>query len=73
MKAVGHADDDSKATEHFLRCISVDDRGVDAIDRGLDDMLVVAAYECHEAHRRSEIEISKLDAIFTSLEQKAHE
>lgn len=68
MKALGQAGDDPKATEHFLRCISVDDRGVDAIDRGFDDEIVIDPYECHAPGRRSDKELGAFLSLLDSLE-----
>lgn len=53
---------------HFLRCISVDDRGVDAIDRMCDDMIVIDPYEQHAPGRRSGKELGEFLSLLDSLE-----
>jgi Holliday junction resolvasome RuvABC ATP-dependent DNA helicase subunit len=70
MKADDQTDVDPKATEHFLRCISVDDRGVDEIDRKLDALIVVDPYECHAPGRRSDKELAAVLAILDELNQE---
>lgn len=65
MRAVGQTDVD----QHFLRCISVDDRGVYAIDRRCEDMFVIDPYECHAPGRRSDKELTTLLALLDNLEE----
>lgn len=53
---------------HLLRCISVDDRGVDEIDRAIDDQIIVDPYEVHAPSRRSDKELGEFLGLLDSLE-----
>ncbi len=52
---------------HFQRCISTDERGVDEIDRKIDDM-IVDPYECHAPTRRSDKDLGEFLSLLDSLE-----
>lgn len=52
---------------HFQRCISTDERGVDAIDRDLDDDLVVPWADINPPARRKDSEVSKLLDLLDNL------
>lgn len=58
---------------HFQRSLSTDARGVDAIDRAVDDEEAANFDPCildRPPGRRKESEISRLDAIFDELERR---
>jgi hypothetical protein len=57
---------------HFLRCISTDERGLDEIDREIDedfdDLVVVDPYEVHAPSRRSDKDLGEFLSLIDSLE-----
>lgn len=53
---------------HFLRSLATDDRGVDEIDREIDDILVVDPYEVHAPSRKSDADLNRVLAILDNLE-----
>jgi hypothetical protein len=53
---------------HFIRSTSLDERGVDEIDRMLDDMTVIDPYEVHAPSRRSDKDLCEFLKLLDSLE-----
>lgn len=56
--------------DHFLRCLSVDERGVDFVDLDLDEMIQVDPYEVHAPSKRSDKEVAALLTVFDNLEDR---
>jgi len=58
--------------QHFQRSISTDERGVDEIDRSVeedfDDINVVDPYEVHAPSRRSDKDLGEFLSLLDSLE-----
>ncbi len=52
---------------HFARCISTDNRGVDEIDRELDEMIQVDPGEFNPPSRRKDTELARMLAILDNL------
>jgi hypothetical protein len=67
MSADSQTEVGPKASDHFLRCISVDERGVDVIDRELDEMIVVDPHERHGSSRRSDKDLAAVLALLDEL------
>ncbi len=70
MIAGGQAEVDPKATEHFLRCITADERGVDEIDRDLDEMIQSDPYNGDPPSKRKDSELARVLSILDSLEEE---
>ncbi len=67
MKADGQTGVAASATEHFLRCRSVDDRGVDEIDRDLDEMIEVDPGDFNPPSRRKDSELARMLDLLDNL------
>lgn len=68
MIAVSQPGGEPKAEEHSLRCLIVDERGVDSIDRDLDLMIEVDPYNGDPPSKRKDSELARVLSILDSLE-----
>lgn len=58
--------------DHFIRSIATDERGIDEIDREIDDRIVVDPFGGDPPSKRSDKEISRVLSILDELEERGN-